>query len=173
QRALAALAGDDRGDALILEPAEQPPELGPQNALIRQPREERLDRVEHDTARADRIDRVAQADEQALEIVVAGLLDLVALDAHVIEDDPLLADEPGEIEAEGRDVLSQFVGALLEAHEHARLIELRRAMDQEAEGKQCLAAAGSAADERGPPRRESASRDLVETFNPGGSFRQL
>ena len=35
ERALAALAGDDRGDALVLEPAEQPAQLGAQDRLVR------------------------------------------------------------------------------------------------------------------------------------------
>ena len=59
--AVAALAGDDRGDALVLEPAEQPPQLGAQDRLIREAAEQRLDRVEHDALRADRVDRDAPA----------------------------------------------------------------------------------------------------------------
>ena len=31
------LAGDDGGDALVLEPAEQPPQLGPQDAVLEKP----------------------------------------------------------------------------------------------------------------------------------------
>ena len=54
-------------------------------ASLRQPAEQRLDRVEHDALGADRVDRVAEADEQAFEVVVAGLLDLAALDAHVVD----------------------------------------------------------------------------------------
>ena len=78
ERAVAALAGDDRGDALVLEPAEQPPQLRAQDRLVGEAAEERLDGVEHDALGADRVDGVAQADEQAFEVVLAGLLDLAA-----------------------------------------------------------------------------------------------
>ena len=58
--ALAALAGDDGGDAAVLEPAEQPAQLGAQDRRVREAGEQRLDRVEHDALRADRVDRVAR-----------------------------------------------------------------------------------------------------------------
>ena len=54
-------------------------------ASLDQAGEQRLDGVQDDALRADRVDGVAQADEQALEVVFAGLLDLAALDADVIE----------------------------------------------------------------------------------------
>ena len=58
QGALAALAGDDGGDALVLEPAEQPAQLGAQDGLVGQAGEERLDRVQHHALGADGVDRV-------------------------------------------------------------------------------------------------------------------
>ena len=48
--------------------------------------EERLDRVQDHALGADRVDRVLEADEEALEVVLAGLLDLAALDAHVVDE---------------------------------------------------------------------------------------
>ena len=48
ERLLALLAGDDGRDALVLEPAEQPAQLGAQDRLVGQPGEERLDGVQHD-----------------------------------------------------------------------------------------------------------------------------
>ena len=63
--------------------------------LVGQPAEQRLDRVEHDALGADRVDRVAQADEQPFEIVLAGLLDLAALDrARWSTTSRLLRDQP-------------------------------------------------------------------------------
>ena len=53
ERAVAALAGDDGGDALVLEPAEQPPQLRAQDGGVGQAAEERLDGVEHDALGAD------------------------------------------------------------------------------------------------------------------------
>jgi hypothetical protein len=43
---------------------------------------------------------------------------------------------------------------LLEAHEHAGLAEAGRAVDEEGGGEQRLAAAGRAANQRGPPLRQ-------------------
>ena len=45
---LAALGRDDRGDALLLEPAEETAEFGPQDGRVRQAAEEHLQGVEHD-----------------------------------------------------------------------------------------------------------------------------
>ena len=81
---LALLAGDDGGDALVLEPAEEPAQLGAQDGLVGQAGEERLEGVEHDALGADGVDGVAEADEQAFQVVFAGLLDLAALDADVV-----------------------------------------------------------------------------------------
>ena len=122
QRALAALAGDDGGDALVLEPAEQAAQLGAQDAHVRQAAEQRLDRVQHDPLRPDGVDRVTQADEQSFEVVLAGLLDLAPLDAHEVHDELLLLDQLVEVEAERANVLRQFFGGFLEGHEHARLV---------------------------------------------------
>src|SRR4029450_2083204 len=151
QGALAALAGDDRRHALVLQPAEQTPQLGAEDRLVLQAREERPGGAQHDALGADRVDGEPEADEEPLEIVVARLLDLAALDPDVVEHDLLLLDQPRQVEAERRHVLRELVAALLEAHEHARLAELHRAVDEEADGEERLAAAGSAADERGPP----------------------
>ena len=82
---LALLAGDDGGDALVLEPAEEPAQLGAQDGFVGQAGEERLEGVEHDALGADAVNGVAQADEQALQVVFAGLLDLAALDADVVD----------------------------------------------------------------------------------------
>ena len=57
ERALAALAGDDGRDALVLEPAEQPAQLGAQDAGVGQAGEQRLDGVQHDPLGADGVDR--------------------------------------------------------------------------------------------------------------------
>jgi hypothetical protein len=46
QRPVAAFAGDNRGDPLLLEPKEQAAQLGAQDAEVGQGGEQRLDRVE-------------------------------------------------------------------------------------------------------------------------------
>ena len=45
---VAPLAGDDGSDAFLLQPAEQAPQLGPQDRLVGQAGEEHFDGVEHD-----------------------------------------------------------------------------------------------------------------------------
>ena len=85
ERALAALAGDDRRDALVLEPAEQAAQLRAEDRGVGQAAEERLERVEHDALGADGVDGVAEADEQPFEVVLAGLLDLAPLDVDVVD----------------------------------------------------------------------------------------
>ena len=167
ERAVAALAGDDRRDPLVLEPAEQPAQLGAQDGGVGQAAEERLEGVEHDALGADRVDGVAQADEEAFEVVLAGLLDLAALDVDVIHQQLVLVGQFFQVEAEGADVLGQLLGGLLEGHEDAGLAELGRAADEELHREQGLAAAGAAADEGGPAARQPAAGDFVESLDAG------
>ena len=70
---------------MILEPAEQPAQFGAQDRVVGQAGKQRFDRVEHDPLGADRVDGVAEANEQPLEVILAGFLDLAALDADVID----------------------------------------------------------------------------------------
>ena len=53
---VAPLAGDDRRDALVLEPAEQPPQFGPQDGRVGQAGEEGFDRVQDHPLGPDRVD---------------------------------------------------------------------------------------------------------------------
>src|SRR5262249_15428838 len=106
QGALAALARDDRGDPLLLEPAEQAPQLRAHHRHVEEVAEEHLDRVEDDALGADRVDGMPQADEESVQVVLARLLDLAPLDADVIDDELLLAHQLVQAEAEGADVLA-------------------------------------------------------------------
>ena len=60
----------------LLEPAEETAQLGPQNGGVGERAEEVLDRVDDDPLGADRVDRGAEAEEEPVEVPVAGLLDL-------------------------------------------------------------------------------------------------
>ena len=173
ERVLAALAGDDRGDAAVLQPAEQAPQLGPEDGVVGEAGEERLDGVEHDPLGADRVDGMAEADEQALEVVLAGLLDLAALDVDEVERDLLLPHQLVEVEAERAHVRGQLGRALLEGHEHARLVHRRRAADDELGREHGLAAARAAADQRRPAARQAAAGDVVETRDSGPGLGQI
>jgi hypothetical protein len=64
-----------------------------------------------------------------------------------------------------RDVGLQLRLRLLEGHENARLAELHGAAHEEFRGEQRLAAARAAADQRGPPTRQPATGDFVETLD--------
>ena len=141
--------------------------------MVAQRGEQRLDGVQHDALGADRVDGRVQADEQAVQIVFAGLHDLVAVDCHRIDHQLLAGDQVGQIEAERADIRRQVVGALLEAHEDAGLVVVLDATDQEFHAHQRLAAAGAAADQRRPAAREAAAGDGIEAVDAGGAFRQL
>jgi hypothetical protein len=167
---VAALGGDHRGHALFLEPAEEPNHLGAQDRLVRQAAEERLDRVEHHALGADRIDGVIQPDEQGFEVVLAGFLDLVALDLDVIDRHLLLPDQRLEIEAEGAHVLRQLFGGFLEGHEHAGLAEFHGAAHQEFHRHQRLAAACPATNQGGTAAQQTAAGDVVEPFDSRRCF---
>src|SRR5207237_8190722 len=58
--------------ALALQPFEQPAQLGAQHGLIVETAEQRLDGVDHDALGADGIDGKSDADEQAIQIIIAG-----------------------------------------------------------------------------------------------------
>jgi hypothetical protein len=130
-------------------------------------------RVQHHPLRADALDGVIQPDEQSLEVVVAGFLDLAAVQLHVVYDQPVAGDQPVEVVAQGCDVRREVDGVLLEGHEDAGFVMLLRARDQEGHGEQGLAAARSAAQQGGPAGRHAAARDLVEAGDTGRSLGQF
>ena len=95
-------------------------------ACSEQPAEEDLDRVEHHPLRPDRVDGEAQPDEQPLQVVLAGLLDLASLDVDVIDRQQATLGEAVQVEAERANVLRQLLGGLLEGNEDARARRSRR-----------------------------------------------
>jgi hypothetical protein len=112
--AVAALAGDHRRNTPLLEPHEQAAQLGPEHRGVGQAREQGLDGVQHDAPGADRVDGVPQADEQAVQVVLPRLLDLAALDAHVVQQDQLALDHVLQREAQRGHVADELLGPLLE-----------------------------------------------------------
>ena len=170
--ALATLAGDDGSQAAILDPTEQPPQLGSEDRNVGQSGEQRLDGVEHDPFSADRVDSVSKSNEQPLEVVLTALLDLAPLDMDVVDRDLAIGDEAVELVAERCHVGDEVGGALLEAHEYAGLVVERGPVDEEREGEQRLAAAGSTTDQRWAPGRKAAVCDFVEAVDAGRSLRQ-
>src|ERR1700722_976844 len=171
QRPIAALAGDEGCDALYLQPAKQPPQFGPQDRLIVEPGEKRFNRVESDALGADRRNRVLQPNEQALEIIFAGFLDLAAFDGNIVHREQLPLDEIIEVEPQGSDVAFELLLVLLEAHEDAGFVVVARPAGDEFHGQLGLAAAGAAADQRSSAARKPAAGDLIEPGDAGCAFR--
>src|SRR4030095_10770309 len=162
KHAVAALAGNDRRDLFVLEPAEQAPQLRAEHRSVVQAAKEGLDRVQHNTLGTDRINGVAQADEEPFEIVLAGLLDLAGLDIDVIDQEFVLADQLLQVDAEGADVPGQVTGRLLKGHEDTVLTELGHAANEELRREQSLSATRAAAHERGAAARQAAAGDFLQ-----------
>jgi hypothetical protein len=173
QGAIATLARDDGGDALVLQPPEQPSQLRPEDGVVLQAGKQRFDGVEDDAPGSDGPNRVVEPDEQPFEIVLACFLDLAAFHAHVVDRELLRLDQLREVEAERRDVAGNLLGVLLERHEHAGFIEINGAVHQKGERQQRLAGSRPPADERRPAGRQPATRDLVEAVDSRSGFCEL
>ena len=168
-----ALRRDDRGHTFVLEPAKEPAQLAAQDALVGQAGEERLQRVQHHPLGPDGINRVVEPDKQPFQVILSAFLDFAALDMDVIKHNFLAPDQPRQIKTERRDVGLQLGFRLLEGHQDARFAELHRAAHKEFHGQQRLAAARAAAHQRGPPARQPAAGDFVETLNARGAPGQI
>ena len=97
---LAALARDDGRDALLLQPAEQPSQLGAEDRRRSSAPRTAIRWCRGPRAWRRRADRITEPDEQPFEIVLAGLLDLAAFHAHVVDRQLLRGDQLGQVEAE-------------------------------------------------------------------------
>ncbi len=164
---VALLAGDDGRETALLEPAEQSPQLRAQNAFILEPEEERFGCVEQHPPGADLFHRVVETNEEAFEVVFAGFLDLGAIDDDVVDDHLAGVDERIQIESERRDILGEFLGVFLKAHQNAGLVVTHGAVDQKADPEERLPGAWTATHERRPPRRQSTEGDFVQTGDSG------
>lgn len=71
QRLFAVFAGDDGGDALLLQPAKQAAQFGAQDELVGEAGEQRLDGIQRHALGADGVDGGPQANEQAFQVVFA------------------------------------------------------------------------------------------------------
>ena len=163
--AVAPLGRNDGGHALVLQPAKQPADFGAQHGLVRKARKQRLDGVEHHALGADGVDGVAQADEQAFEVVFAGFFNLGAVDVHVVEAQHLAGLQVLQVEAQRSHVGGQLLAGFLEGHEHARLVVLLNAAHQKLNAHQGFAAARAAANQRGAAQRQAAFGNFIEPFN--------
>ena len=169
ERAVAALAGDDRGDALVLQPAEQAAQLGAQQRLVGEAAEQRLD-----ACRAPRAWR--RPSRSPCRGAGTGLRGRIRrspaisarLDVHVVDGD-LARPRPacrGRSRASARSARAPR-SVSSNAMNTPGSPNCVGAAQQELHGEQRLAAAGGAADERRPPARQAAQRDFIESRDPG------
>ena len=169
---VAALAGDHRGQPLLLEPAEEATELAAHDRLVGQGAEQQLDGVEHDPLGADLGDRAGQPDEEPLEVEAAGLHELGRVEVDRVDEQRAVSLHALEVEPEAGDVDREVGGGLLEGDHHARLAVVAGTPDQELEREEGLAGARGTGHERGTPPGDAAAGDLVEAGDAGGSLLQ-
>src|SRR4030095_14936971 len=141
-------AGDNSRDFFVSQPAKQTAQFRAQNRWTGQAGENGFDGVEDNSFRADRIDGVTQANEQALEVVFSGLFDFAALDMNVVDNQFLAVGKFLEVVSQRGDILTQIFFSLLEGHKNARLVKLRNAVNKKLNGQESLTAAGAAAHQR-------------------------
>ena len=158
----ATLAGDHRGELVVLQPPQQPGELVPHDRLVAQGAEQHLDRVQDHSPGAHRLHRGRQADEQAVEVEVARRHDLGRIDPDRIDDQAPVGLESGQVEAERGHVRRQVGGRLLERQQDARLVELLCTAHQELQPEQRLARTRASGDQGRPAARQPTAGELVE-----------
>ena len=151
----------------VAQPAEQPPQLGAQDAGVLEAAKQGFDGVEHHAFGADLLDGVLEPHEQALEIVFAGFLDLAAVDMDVVDQQLLLLDQLVEVVAQRAHVLRELVGVFFEGQQHAGFAVSLRAVHEEADTQQGFAGSRAARHQRGPACGQSAIGDVIESRYPG------
>src|SRR5581483_3275063 len=97
-----------------------------------------------------------------LEVVLARLLDLAAIDVDVVDDELALGDQSRKVEAQRGHVAGEVVDVLLEADEHTGLVELPCAVHEKAQSDERLAGARSPAYESRAPGAQPAAGDCVQ-----------
>lgn len=100
QSVLTSLRGHDGRNALLLEPAEQPAELRPDDRVGRKGAEQHLDSVQDNSLGSDALDRVRQEQKQRLEVEFPVLDDLRRVHVEGVHDEHPTALQPVEIEAQ-------------------------------------------------------------------------
>ena len=172
ERPAALLAGDDGRHPLFFEPVKQPPHFRPQNGLVIQAGKQAFDGIEHHALRADLLDRVIQSNEKTFKVIFPVLVDLLPIDFHIIDRNLLPADQVFQIEPERGDVLLDVLFGFLKRHEHAGLIELDGAADEEFGRHQRLTTSRPAADQCRSASWQSTVGHFVQTFDAGGYLLQ-
>ena len=163
-----AFAGDDRGHALVLQPAEQAAQLGAQDGLVATSRRRGPRSYPAPPAWRRWSRWRAQADEQPFQVVLAGLFDLAALDVDMIDEPRPLPVVPDRSRARRRfrSGLRRFPRR--PQRRPARQTPSPRA--PEIPWQRGFAAAGAADQQRGAALGQPAIRDFIEPLNAGGTI---
>lgn len=91
--------------------------------------------IEHDAFCANRIDGQTDADEQAFQVVFAGLFDFATFDVDMVDQEPPRIFQAFNVETQRGDILGEFLGILFEGEEDPRLVILQRPMDEKFHGE--------------------------------------
>lgn len=129
-------------------PTEKTADLGSKDRLVRQTGKKRLNRIQDDPLGADSLDRMGQANEEPLKIVLTILFDFAALQSHEINHQLVLRNQCVGIESQGFNIFADIVRGFLKCHEDTGLAVLQGASDQELKSKERLSAAGRTAHQR-------------------------
>ena len=156
---LGLLAGDDGGDALVLQPAEEPPQLGPQDPLVGQAAENRDSMVSR-TTRFAPISSIIEPSRTKRPSRSYSPVSSISLRSTRTKSRAsfLRRTRPGHVEPEASDVGGQLRFRLLEGHEDPGLAEVPGSADDELHGHERLAAPGAAADQRRPAEGQARRR---------------
>lgn len=165
-RQVPAFARDNSSHTPVLEPVEEPAQLRPEDRLVGKAGEKGFKGVNGHPFCTDLIDHRAEPDEQAFEVVLAGLLDLGAFNDNVIEDQSLPADKVVKIEPHRPEIFLKIVNILLERDKNAGFFVIGNPPDDELHCKERFPASRATADKRGAAFREPATGNIVKTLDP-------
>ena len=130
----------------VLEPAEEPSQLRADDGLVLEPAEKDFNRIQHYPLGLDFIHGSAEADEKAVEIVLARFFNLAALNKYMVDRKLAFALQLVEVEAHRGDVLRQVALGFFKGHEDARLVVVENAVNKEFHPQDSLARSRAAAD---------------------------
>ena len=113
--------GNNGGKIVVVKPAKQPLQLRPQYCGVGHTSKERLNAIKNNALCLDRLYRVGQTDEQAIEVVFARLGNLASFNEDVIDQQLFALDKVAKIKTQGRHIGRQFFLGFFKVHANARL----------------------------------------------------
>jgi hypothetical protein len=142
---------DDGAHLVVRQPVADAVDLAHFGGRVAQQRQQDVDAVEDDPARAELVLFRLQHGEHALQVEIARVHHL-GREARVEEEQPLL-HQGGQVPVEGCGVGGDLRGGFFERDEQAALFALARGVDQALHGEGGLARARAALQQRGPLAR--------------------